>query len=119
MTPIVEMNDLRGRFKGERTVAVMATLVDILVTVERLATDESRSSLQSWESALMKPAIQEIGWTPRPDDTDDRRELRALLFFPLGVLAREVFSWDAAIGWIAEVEYDERRQPKPTPFCRC
>jgi aminopeptidase N/puromycin-sensitive aminopeptidase len=67
----------------------MRTLVDTLAAAERLATAESRSSFHAWESALLKPAMQEIGWAPRPDDTDERRELRAALFSGLGDTARD------------------------------
>ena len=81
--------DLAQGFKSERTAAVMASLVETLATVERLAPGESRSSFQSWVSALMKPAMQDIGWTPRPDDSEDRRVLRAILFNALGALARD------------------------------
>ncbi len=31
--------------------------------------------------SLLKPAMQEIGWTPRPDDTDERKGVRAALLF--------------------------------------
>jgi aminopeptidase N len=81
--------DLAQGFRNERTPAVMTTLVGILASVERVATGESRSAFRSWASTLLKPAIQETGWEPRPDDSDERKELRASLFTGLGGTARD------------------------------
>ncbi len=88
--------DLAQGFTKERTPAVMSTLVNSLAAAERLATGESRSSFHAWESALLKPAIEEIGWEPRPDDTDDRRQLRGSLFSGLGETARDPEAINAA-----------------------
>jgi aminopeptidase N len=67
----------------------MATLVGRFAAIDRLTTDDSRSPYRAWLSALLKPAMQEVGWTSRPGDTDDRRELRASLFAALGETARD------------------------------
>jgi aminopeptidase N/puromycin-sensitive aminopeptidase len=81
--------DLAQGFKGERTPAVMATLTGTLAAVERVAPNEARASFHAWVSALLNPALQEIGPAPRPGDTDERRQLRASLFVALGETARD------------------------------
>ena len=81
--------DLAQGFKGERTPAVMTTLTTTLAAVERVAPNQSRASFRAWVSALLNPALEEIGPTPRADDTEQRRQLRASLFGALGGTARD------------------------------
>jgi len=81
--------DLAQGFKGERTPAVMATLTATLAAVDRVVPNESRAAFRAWVAALLSPALQEIGSSPRPDDTEERRQLRASLFASLGETARD------------------------------
>ena len=81
--------DLAQGFKGERTPAVMSTLTGTLAAVDRVAPEDSRASYHAWVSALLKPALEETGTTPRVHDTDEQRQLRASLFAALGETARD------------------------------
>ncbi len=82
--------DLAQGFRNERMAAVMTRLAGGLAAVgDDLTTDTSRSSYRAWMVNLLRPAMQEIGWTPRSDDPDDRRELRAALYSALGLTARD------------------------------
>jgi aminopeptidase N len=79
--------DLASGFKGERTAAVMTTLTQTLAAVMSLTTEVSRDAYRGWVSALLRPALDDIGLTPGATDTDDTRALRAALVTAVGRLA--------------------------------
>jgi len=81
--------DLAEGFRAERTAAVLGTLAGAVTSIVSLTTDASRPAYRAWLSGLLRPALQEIGWTPSTDDTDEARELRATLAGTLGGTARD------------------------------
>jgi puromycin-sensitive aminopeptidase len=82
--------DLASGFKAERSARVMQTLVSRLANIGAdLTTAETRRSFSEWMSALLSPALDEIGWIPKPGEPDDTRALRASIVRALGVTARE------------------------------
>jgi puromycin-sensitive aminopeptidase len=82
--------DLAGGFKAERTAAVMSTLVATLGTIdEELTTDATRAKYHEWVAQLLRPALDDIGWTAARGEDDTRRELRASLVTALGSTARD------------------------------
>jgi aminopeptidase N len=82
--------DLASGFKTERVAAVMSTLVDILDSLaEELTTPAARPKYRTWLTALLTPALQEIGWSSTSTETEDTKELRAALVEGLGGTARD------------------------------
>ena len=82
--------DLAEGFRSERTPEVLATLLGNLATIgEQLTTDASRQRYRAWLTSLLKPAMQEVGWSDRPGDSDEKKALRASLLAALGVTARD------------------------------
>ena len=82
--------DLAQGFKNERTPDVLETLLGRLAAIdEALTTDASRASYRTWVASLMKPALAEVGWASRSDDTEERRALRAAIVSALGNVARD------------------------------
>ena len=82
--------DLASGFTRERTAAVVQTLVGTLATIGAyLTTDETRQPFSAWLSALLSPALADIGWTPKPDEPDETRALRAAIVAALGETARD------------------------------
>src|SRR4051812_38714222 len=82
--------DLADGFKNERTPEVLETLLGTLGRIsEALTTDASRARYRGWVVSLLKPAMQEIGWTSRPDDTEERQSVRAALVSALGEIGRD------------------------------
>jgi aminopeptidase N len=82
--------ELASGFNGERTPAVMGTLLGALGSVgEELTTESSRPKFRTWVAALLRPALQETEWAPAASESDDRKELRALLVGGLGNIARD------------------------------
>jgi aminopeptidase N len=89
--------DLAAGFRNERTPAVLDTLLGRLASIgEVLTTEESRASYRAWVASLLKPAMAEMGWTPRPGDTEEQKEVRAALVAALGETARDPETIQAA-----------------------
>jgi puromycin-sensitive aminopeptidase len=82
--------DLASSFSSERNDAVMHTLLDTLATIgEDLTTTKTVGPYRAWVSKLLRPALDEVGWTPAPNEDEGRRELRAELVAALGRTARD------------------------------
>ena len=80
--------DLAAGFKGERTAAVVGTLTGALASIgEELTTDATRAAYRAWLSALLRPALQDVGWSPSASEPDDTRALRGTLVATLGETA--------------------------------
>ncbi len=72
--------DLAAGFKGERTAAVVSTLTAALTSIgEELTTDATRAAYRAWLSSLLRPALQDVGWSPSASEPDDTRALRGTL----------------------------------------
>jgi aminopeptidase N len=82
--------DLASGFGGERNPEVMSTLADTLGLIQRsVTTDATRPAFRAWVAKLWKPALDEIGWTPRPGESADVSSARATLASTLGAVARD------------------------------
>ncbi len=82
--------DLAAGFKGERIAAVVSTLTGALTSIgEELTTDATRAGYRAWLSSLLRPALQDAGWSPSDSEPDDTRALRGTLVAALGVAARD------------------------------
>jgi len=82
--------NLASGFKGERTPAVMGTLLDALESIDQeLTTERSRPKYRAWVGGLLRPALEEVGWTRSPGESEEKTALRALLVDGLGNTARD------------------------------
>ena len=68
----------------------MSTLTGALTSIgEELTTDATRAAYRAWLSSLLRPALQDVGWSPSDSEPDDTRALRGTLVAALGVTARD------------------------------
>ncbi len=82
--------DLAGGFRAERNAEVLQTLTGSLgVIAEDVASPTALPKLRAWVSALLTPALEEVGWTPQPQEPDTRQLLRATVVGALGRTARD------------------------------
>jgi puromycin-sensitive aminopeptidase len=82
--------DLASGCKSERNDAVMSTLIGTLATIgEDLTTPKTAAAYRAWVAQLLRPALDEVGWTSAPKEDEGRRELRAALVGALGETARD------------------------------
>jgi len=77
-----------------------------------LTTDATRPAFRTWVAALLKPALQHLGWTPRQGEPDDAATARATLVGTLGAVSRdaEVLSKARELA-LAELEKPGSVQP--------
>jgi len=100
--------DLASGFKSERNDAVMSTLAGALATIgDELTTAKTSAPYRAWVSQLVRPAMDDVGWTPAPNEDEARRELRAALVGAVGNTARD----PAVIAKAREVVLSELARP--------
>ena len=76
--------------QSDRNRAVLEDLLGRLDYIQRyLVSDNDRSSYREWFRQFLAPAMKEIGWEPKPGESDEQRTLRARLFNALGYDARD------------------------------
>ena len=51
---------------------------------DKLVTDRDRSQYQLWVRRLLTPAARDLGWQPKPGESDETRSLRARVMYTLG-----------------------------------
>jgi len=54
-----------------------------------LVSDSDRDSYRAWLRQYLTPAMKDVGWEPKPGDTDEQRTLRSRLINALGYDARD------------------------------
>ncbi|HUO17023.1 MAG TPA: M1 family metallopeptidase [Verrucomicrobiae bacterium] len=76
--------------QSDRNRAVLEDVLARLGYVERyLVSDSDREAYRAWLGQLLTPAMNQLGWQPKPSDTDEQKTLRARLFRALGYDARD------------------------------
>ena len=77
-------------FAREQTSGVLALVTARLTFIDDyLTTAATRPKLQSFVGSLFRPTFEALGLDARPDDADDRRELRAVIVSALGTTAAD------------------------------
>ena len=70
-----------------------AVLEDVLVSLDyidrNLVNDSDREQYRAWMRQYLTPAIQDVGYEPKPGESDEQKSLRARLFTALGFDARD------------------------------
>ena len=76
--------------QADRTRAVLEDVVGRLDYIGRyLVSNSDREKYRAWLRQFLSPMIKDVGWEPRPGDTDEQKTLRARLFGALGYDARD------------------------------
>jgi puromycin-sensitive aminopeptidase len=89
LMPIEEYLDLTAEFRGERDKNVWVILVGSLSALNRIIPAADRSGLERLVHDRIAGAVEELGWTPRPDEDELRRQLRGDLIRALGTLGND------------------------------
>ncbi len=75
---------------SDRNRAVMDDVLGRLNFIGRyLVTDSDRDSFRSWLRGYLSPMLKDVGWEPKPGESDEQRTLRARVFNALGYDARD------------------------------
>src|SRR5262249_7809420 len=81
--------DLTARFRGERDKNVWAVLLGSFLAFNRIVDDAQRPGLEAFVRDRVGPAVNELGWEPRPGEDDLTGQLRGDLLRTLGVLGND------------------------------
>jgi puromycin-sensitive aminopeptidase len=92
-------------FDGETEYPVWQALLQGLGWCERSLEGEPRERFRSFVRALVRPALDRVGWEPREGERDLDRPLRGALVTALGVLGAD----PNAVGFAREIEAEARR----------
>jgi aminopeptidase N len=75
---------------NDRNRAVMDDVLGRLDFIGRyLVTDSDRDSFRAWLRGYLSPMMKDVGWDPKPGESDEQRTLRGRLFNALGYDARD------------------------------
>jgi aminopeptidase N len=76
--------------QADRNRAALEGLLNQLDFVQRhLVNDSDRDQYRAWLRQFLAPAMKDVGYEPRPNDTDEQKTLRARLFYTMGYDARD------------------------------
>jgi puromycin-sensitive aminopeptidase len=76
-------------FDGETELTVWSALIQGLGWCERFLDGAPREHFRGWVRSLILPAIERIGWEPRPDEPDLVRSLRGMLLSSIAILGAD------------------------------
>lgn len=81
---------LISRLRNDRDRAVFNAILDQLTVIgQELVTEQQAPAYRKWVAQYLRPIIDEIGWTPAPGESDERKQLRASVVNVLGYIARD------------------------------
>lgn len=89
LTALPEYLGLTARFKSERDKNVWAVLLDSVSFLNRIISSGDRPALEAFVYDLVKPAVNDLGWDPKPGESDLLRQLRGDLLGALGRLGHD------------------------------
>jgi puromycin-sensitive aminopeptidase len=88
--PLGDYLTLAEGLQSERTDAVLGLLFrDLTFIGKYLVNENDRDTYQVWLRALLTPIAKEVGWAPKPGESDSQADLRANLLQVLGGSARD------------------------------
>ena len=109
LMPLSEYLQFTARFKDERDRNVWTVVLDSFSFLNRIIASEDRNVLEAFVCDRVKPAVRDLGWDPKPGESDLIRQLRGDL---IGALAK--LGNDAATQQEAADRYRRYRQDPST-----
>jgi puromycin-sensitive aminopeptidase len=107
--PLVDYLQLTAHFKSERDKNVWAVLLESFSFLNRIITPEDRPALEAFVRSRVAPAVNDLGWEPKPGESDLIRQLRGDLLAALGRHGNDPMIQQEAVG-----RYQQYRQDPAT-----
>jgi aminopeptidase N/puromycin-sensitive aminopeptidase len=83
--PIGDYLALAESLQSDRTRAVVEEVTGQLEYIsDHFVTDDDREGYEQWVRRLLTPMAQELGWTPKPGESDETKTLRSRVMHTLG-----------------------------------
>jgi len=89
VTPLPEYLRLTTHFESERDRNVWAVLLESFSFLNRIISTEDRAALETFVCTRVTPAVTELGWDPKPGESDITKQLRGDLLGALGKLGND------------------------------
>jgi puromycin-sensitive aminopeptidase len=89
LMPLLEYLHLTSHFKNERDKNVWAVLLESFSFLNRIISREDRPALETVVRDRVMPAVKDLGWDPKPGESDLVRQLRGDLIGALGKLGND------------------------------
>ncbi|TKB77414.1 MAG: M1 family metallopeptidase [Nitrospira sp.] len=89
LMPLPDYFQLTARFKDERDRNVWTVLLDSFSFLNRITTPENRVALEALVCGRVGLVVKELGWDPKPGESDLVRQLRGDLIGALGKLGND------------------------------
>ena len=88
--PVGDYLALAQGLGADRNRAVMEDLFERLDYIGRyLVNENDQESYRAWLRQYLEPILKDVGWDPKPGETDEQKTLRSLVFNALGYDARD------------------------------
>jgi aminopeptidase N len=88
--PVGDYLILAEGLQSDRTDAVLGLLFNQLTFIGKYLVNENDSeTYQAWVRSLLAPIAKEVGWEPKPGESDNQKDLRANLLQVLGSTGRD------------------------------
>ena len=88
--PIGDYLALAEGLQSDRTRAVLEQMAGQVSYIgDYLVTDNDRDAYEQWVRRLFSPIVKELGWTAKPGESDETKELRARIMGVLGHAGRD------------------------------
>lgn len=82
--------DLASSYRSEREFLVFGQILQNLGYINsRVATDQNRIAYRKWLASYVRPIANELGWSPAPNESDSKKQLRAAVLGALAGTARD------------------------------
>jgi puromycin-sensitive aminopeptidase len=91
-------------FRDEDDITVWSAVLQAISWFDRFLESAPREHYRAWVRGLVAPALERLGWEPRPEEGDLARSLRGMLLSGLAVLGVE----PNAQGLAREIEREAR-----------
>ncbi|MES4784826.1 MAG: hypothetical protein C4294_02275, partial [Nitrospiraceae bacterium] len=89
LIPLIDYLDLTATFRADRDKNVWAILIDSFHTLNRIIDPGDRPGLEAFVRDRVAPAFADLGWTPRPNESELTRQLRGELLRALGTIGND------------------------------
>jgi aminopeptidase N/puromycin-sensitive aminopeptidase len=88
--PVGDYLALAQGLGADRNRAVLEDVLGRLNYIgQYLVSDSDRESYRAWLRQYLKPILNDVGWDPKPGESDEQRTLRSRLYTSLGFDARD------------------------------
>jgi puromycin-sensitive aminopeptidase len=86
LAPLTDYLDLIELVGDDNDINVWSAVIGSAHHLQRILTDSQCAALEARLRALLAPAVERFGWTPKPDESDLASQLRGDLIGALGIL---------------------------------